>query len=60
MAVSVLGRVVCLAGGRACWAHPFWGWIAGSVLRASVLGRSCSFCGLLSEQIALSGTWTLD
>ena len=47
------GKVV----GVACQMHPFWVWIAWSVLRANAFGWLLSFLGLLSGQSAISGAW---
>ena len=41
--------------GVACQMHPFWVWIAWSVLGADVFGWFLSFPGLLSGQSAMSG-----
>ena len=43
--------------GVACQMHPFWVWIAWSVLGADAFGWLRSFHGLLSGQIAMSGAW---
>ena len=40
-----------------CQMHPFWVWIAWSVLGADAFGWFLSFPGLLSGQSAMSGAW---
>ena len=47
-------------GGVACRTHPFWGWIAWSVLGANAFGSILSFPGLLSGHSAVFATWTLN